>query len=433
MRLVIHLLCLLQDPPLPPQAGQEAAPSFSSLPIHASIRARQRVRWASGQSDADLYEFVTLSYGDPAQDAVTFSSSARFAEDLDGEGNANGYHAFDSLDDTYRHATTARLYTAYVDLHQFVPGVDLRGGRQILDEMPEAVPMDGGTIHASLGDVTLAVFGGVPVNLFESSPDGDAMYGGWIEVAPWTGGRARVEYLHLEDETLFGAFDDDLAGVSLAWHGFQARYTLLEGESRDVTARATLPCPDAELIVDVQGTWQFERVHALSYAIDPYALFLFDLEPYLQGSLRASKSFGRAFAIDASVTARELVEDAREGAFNREFLRCNVTPRLDGWPWEDVSLALSADFWRSSEDDFWTIGGDLNWRAYPGLTLAAGSAYALYTVDTFTGQPRQESRTLYASMRWKMRADLALDLRYTVEWNTLDDFRTLEVGARHEF
>jgi hypothetical protein len=211
------------------------------------------------------------------------------------------------------------------------------------------------------------------------------------------------------------------------------RCTLLEGESRDATARATLSVPEAELLVDVQGTWQFERVHALSYAIDPYAIFLFDLEPYAEASIRASKLFGRAFGIDVSVTARELVKGADEGGFNREFIRWNVTPRLDGWPWAEVSLALSADFWNSSDDDFWTAGGDLNWAAYPGFTFAAGSAYALYTVDAFTGQPRQESRTLYFSARCKVRADLTLDLRYTVEWNTFDDYRTLEVGARHEF
>ncbi|MBI2933273.1 MAG: hypothetical protein HYY16_16635, partial [Planctomycetes bacterium] len=159
---------------------------------------RFRFRWTSDETDNDLYQFLNAQLGDPERDAVTASLSARFAEDLDGERDEAGFFAFDSLDDSYRRAATSRLYTAFVDLHRPLPNLRARAGRLIVEDLPEAVPMDGGQAWVRISDaLSTAAFGGLPVNLFESSTSDDAMYGGWIEALPWTRTRARIEYLHL--------------------------------------------------------------------------------------------------------------------------------------------------------------------------------------------------------------------------------------------
>ncbi|MBI2931083.1 MAG: hypothetical protein HYY16_05490, partial [Planctomycetes bacterium] len=366
------------------------------------------------------------------------SLSARFAEDLDGERDEAGFFAFDSLDDSYRRAATSRLYTAFVDLHRPMPNLRARAGRLIVEEMPEAVPMDGGQAWLQIQDhITAAVFGGLPVNLFESSTSDDAMYGGWIEALPWTRTRARIEYLHLRDENAFGLFKDDLVGFSVE-HGSGpfftwARYTVLESENRDVAARLTGTFPAADLVIDIQGTYLFETQHAQALAIDPYSVFLFELEPYAQLALRASKGLGSLFSVDASATLRELIDDDEETPFNHEFQRWNVTPRTADWPLPKVSIAVPLDFWETSNDDFWTAGADVAWQAHPALSLTTGTSFSLYVIDAFAGTERRRVRSIYAAARWTAAKGTAVDLRYSIDRDDFDTFNTLEIGGRRAF
>jgi len=428
-----------QEPP--PPATQPKPPKGSTLgldEIHGDVRVKYRHRWTADGSDSDLYQYLSLTYGNPAADLFSAALSARVAEDLDGERGASGFDAFDSLDDTYDHGTTGRLLAAYFSLNQPIRGLWVRAGRQILDTFPESVPMDGVLVqHSGIKRFSAAAFGGVPVNPFESSPSRDLMYGGWLETVPWAELRARVEYLHVKDVNVFGEFDDDLIGFVLdhrmgAFH-LHERYTLLEGEKHEVTVRLASTFAEIGLVVDGQVDYFFERQVTLSYPLDPYSLFLLDLEPYAQSILRASKTLGGPFAVEASVTVRELVDGDDERAYNREFVRWNVTPRADGWPHPTLSLSVMADYWRSTADDFSTLGGDLSWRADPALTCSVGSSYALYAIDVLTGEERERVRAVYAAARLKLGPSLHLDARFAVEDTEIDRFRTVEVGVRHAF
>jgi hypothetical protein len=437
LEALLFFLCLQEPLSPPPLDPQQPLPRWLT-PLHGTVSVKFKNRWTGNQSDADLLQYLSLTCGDPARDAVTAAASARFSEDLDGERDASGFYAFDSIDDTYHHGSTGRLYTAYLDLHRALPGMSVRAGRQVLDELPEAVPMDGALVRQTLLErLSLGAFGGVPVNLFESSTDGDAMFGGWLEARPWDRGWVRVEYLHLDDENVFGAFDDDLVGVVLEQGEgpclLTGRHTLLEGESRESVVRMTGGFAEAGLILDAQASYLHERQQALSYPIDPYSVFLFELEPYLQGSLRASKAFGAAFSLDLSYTRRELAKDEDEGAYNHEFSRLTIAPRTSGWPLRSLSLALSGDLWNSSRDEFWTAGGDLAWQASPRLSLGAGTAYALYTIDAFTGEERERVRSVSVSLRWKWLTGSIFDARFSIEEGAEDRFRALEVGIRHAF
>lgn len=428
-------LCLQQEAPSPKAAEAATADGGPIGRIHGSLSLRYRYRRTPDQSDADLYEFLAATWGDSEKDPVTLSVSARFAEDLDGDRKVSGYHPFNSLDDTRSQRGTARLHAAYAEVSR---PVRLRGGRQVIDEMPEAVPLDGGSVRFEGGEwITIAGFGGVPVNLFESSPRGDVTYGGWVELTPWLRGRARVEYLHLEDENVFGLFDDDLLGISaeqgVGAFRFHGRYTSLEGENRDVTGRLTGAFAGAGLNFEGRVTYLFARQEALSYAIDPYALFLMDLEPYVQWTARASQALGEAFGIDLSVTQRKLVRGAGDSTYNHEFVHATVTPRADGWPFSELSVALSADYWRSTGSDYWTAGGDLAVKLHPLVTLGAGTSYALYVLDSLTGQERERVRSVYASLRWRFPPASMLEVRVTQEDTALETYLSLEVGIRHAF
>lgn len=429
----------LQEPgaAAPPSAEPAATASLLS-PLHGTVAMRYRYRFTSDDRDSDLYELVTLRYGDAAQDAVTASLTARFAEDIDGDRRHEGFQVFDSRDDTYRHATTARLYTAYVDLHRPLPGLFVRGGRQILDEFPEAVPIDGALARQQVADgVIVGAFGGLPVNLYESSPSGDSTYGGWAEALAGSRTRARLEYLHLRDENAFGLFKDDLLGASLE-HGFgtflaHARYTLLEGESRDATARLTGAFDDLGLVVYGQFAWQFKTQQAHAYAIDPFAVFLMELAPYIQTSLGLSKSLGPRLSVDASAVFRELTDDGDEAAYNHEFRRLGLTLHGSDVPTAGVSVAASIDYWNSSADDFWAAGGDVTYAASRAIRAGLGTSFALYAIDAATGEERERVRSIYASFRWKFTRDTTLDLRASIDRDAHDTYTTLDVAVRRAF
>ena len=420
---ILCFLLLQAEAPAPPLNQEIWAPW-----LHGSLSVRYRHRRTSDAEDSDLYQVLQLR---AEGDVVSAALSVRFAEDLDRPSTTPGYHPFDSLDDTYG-TRTARLYTAYVDVR--TAGLLIRGGRQILEELPEALPFDGGLLRAATEDVEAAVFAGIPVNLFESSPEGDLTYGGWAGVRPWRRAQVRAEYLHLEDENVFGMFDDDLLGATFEQGSgpflFSGRHTWLEGEGRDAVARLSAAFRDIGFLFNVRARYAYERQQALSFAIDPFATFLFEVEPHLDLTARASQAIGRHLVVDASATERRFVRGGQEGTYNHEFTRWSVGPRLT---FEGLSFAAALDFWDSTQDEFWTSTGDVAWEFHPGLVAAVGSGYALYVVDVLTGEERERVRTYSASLRWTLEAATRLDLRFTLEENELGSWRVLEVGIRHAF
>jgi hypothetical protein len=79
------------------------------------------------------------------------------------------------------------------------------------------------------------------------------------------------------------------------------------------------------------------------------------------------------------------------------------------------------------------VSGDLSWALHRDLVLCAGSSYALYSVDAFTGEERDRVRTYSVALKWAVSKGSVVDVRFTIERNPIDDFRTLEFGFRHAF
>jgi hypothetical protein len=432
------LACILQAEAAAPAGRPEDTQGSPLNALKGSLAVRYRFRETKGVEDNDLYQFLQLRWGDPELDPVSASLSVRFAEDLDRPESSAGFHPFASLDATYSHSATGRLYTAYVDVHPEDWGLRLRAGRLVVDDLPEMLPLDGALLRTSNLDLLdAAIFAGLPVNLFESSPEGDLAYGGWAGVAPWARGRLRAEYLHLEDETVFGAFDDDLIGAAFEQGAgaflLGARHTWLEGEGREATLRLSGAFPDLGLALDLRTRYAYERQQALSYALDPYATFLFDVEPYLELGARLSQALGRHVGVDAGLLERRLVRGGEEGAYNHEFTRWTLAPRVDAWPWEALSVSASVDFWESTRDDFWTAGGDATLRLHPRVSVGAATSYALYMIDALSGEERERVRTFSGLLRWTLDDGTRIDLRFTHEENELGTWRVLEVGVRHAF
>lgn len=436
--LIAFALMLQQEgpaPPPPPPVVMDTLPIPWTDEIHGRIRLLNRSRWTGDDADADLFSSLAVWAGDSEKDKFSASATGRLNQDWDGERDNS---PFESLSDTYKSATTGQIYTAYLDINQPWPGVRARVGRQILEELPEAIPMDGARASADVAaGVNACAFFGRPVNYFESSNESDWMFGGWIEAKPWTRGRARIEYLHLEDENTFGLFRDDLIGLSVE-HGegpwlLNGRMTVLESEGHDILLRASGGDPDSGLTLDVRLYYLFEQQQALSYALDGYVVFLVPIEPYYQLTVSASQDLGASFGIDGAVSIRELEDPGDEAAYNHEFSRWSLTGRSRDWPAKGWSIHVTGDLWETRVDDFWTVGGGVAYEISDAVKADLTSAYTLYMVDATTGEERERVRLVSLGVRWKVNADVFADGRFTAEENDIDGFRTLDVGIRYAF
>jgi hypothetical protein len=195
----------------------------------------------------------------------------------------------------------------------------------------------------------------------------------------------------------------------------------------------TAGIPDAELQVQFQATYVFHQIQALSYALDPYASFLMELEPYLDLLARASKGFGELVSVDASFTSRQLVGSGVETTYNHDFKRFELAPSLHDWPLKGFLFRVAYDYWISPADDFSTMGGDVAIPLHRDITLSAGTSYSLYSVDAFTGEEHERVRLYSVSLKWQTARASSLEARFTLEDNDIDTFHILELGFRYAF
>ena len=434
-------------------AGENAAPTMGGrqdnsegaepderacYPIRGTLSSRYRGRWESDAKDHDLYQVLTLETGDAESDRVTAHFMGQAAYDLDG-ADSEGNYAFFSLEDTYDSAITARLYHAYADVH--TSGLDtLRLGRQLIYETPEVAYFDGVRVETEeLGDkdVQFGVYGGIPVHPFESSPAGDLILGVSGEARPWRGSRVRLDWMHLEDESLLGENQDDLATLSLDQSfesGFRVggEYSLLEGEERDFRLRASAYAEEQDLACEVSFYKLLRTQSERSIPFDPFFATLFELFPYWQSRVLFSKGFEAGITLEAGFDLR-LVDDSNDvGEFNRDFERYHLTTTLDELP-ADLELSLTGELWESEDSDIRSWGLDLRRQLTDELSATVGTYFSLFKYELYTDEEHEDVRTWYTALAWRRAKGPRFDVRYEFEDADIDQFHYLRLGATWSF
>ena len=416
----------------------KAEPEEQAYPIRGTLSSRYRGRWESDARDHDLYQVLTLEAGDAQSDRVTAHFMGQAAYDLDG-ADSEGNYAFFSLQDTYDSAVTARLYHAYADVHG-TGLATLRLGRQLVYETPEVAYFDGVRVETEeLGekDVQLGVYGGVPVHPFESSPEGDVIVGVSGQARPWRGSRLRLDWMHLEDESLLGVNQDDLTTVALDQHfdpGFQVggEYSLLEGEERDFRLRASAYSAQRDLTCEVSFYKLLRAQSERSIPFDPFFATLFDLFPYWQSRLLLSKGFEAGLTLQAGVDLRRVEDSNDVGEFNRDFDRYHLTTTFDELPAE-LELSVTGELWESDASDVRAWGLDLRRQVTPELAATVGTYFSLFKYELYTDSEREDVRTWYTALAWRRAKGPRFDLRYEFEDADLDQFHYLRLGATWSF
>ena len=137
----------------------------------------------------------------------------------------------------------------------------------------------------------MGAFGGVPVKLYASSTAGDSMFGTFAQARPWTGGRLRADWMHVEDEGSFGPRQDDLLGIGASQNfgsnlRIEAQHTRLESESRDLRLRASYAAKDSDLVLQASWYRLMQTQKDFTVPFDPFYSTLYDLFPYAQATRR---------------------------------------------------------------------------------------------------------------------------------------------------
>jgi hypothetical protein len=426
--------------PQDPSALAPAAPAESGYPIHGILTSSYRGRWTSGDHDHDLFETLSLDLGDPARNPWTGHVMTRVDADLDGKhpGEPSIFH---DLDDTYDGAIVPRLYDAWMERSDVGSLERVRLGRQTLWDTPVFAWFDGAsaeTKELGTGRFKIGAYGGVPVHLYESSRSGDLMGGAYAETLPWTGGRARLDAMHVEDEGTLGAHANDLWHLGVSQKvGQELRvdggYTRLEEADRDVSASMTWCDPDADFTARASYFELLTTQKDLVPELDPYYATLFELFPYRQASALLSKGLGKDLRIQAGVDIRRVAEDGDIGQFNRDFERTFGTVIVQNVLPAKTTASVTGEVWNSSGSDIRTFGLDLSEPFGEKVDASAGTVYSLYKVDQLTGEEQDHVRTYYARVRWRATPSLAWDLRYDLESLDPDPIQSLRVGLAWRF
>lgn len=422
-------------------AAASAAPAAAPQPIHGSIALRYRGRATDDDQDHQLRALLTLDYDDPSAPRVSGHVQARADADLDGHEDGG---VFGGLSDTYDHSVVGKLYLAYADVALGEdpargPGT-LRIGRQSDPRLPEVLRLDGlSYLSRPMGtkELELGLYAGVPARLYESSTSGDQAYGTFVEGRPWARGRARFDWMHLEDDVLLGEGRDDLLALGL-WHTLtqhtrlEGEFSHLESDPRDVRLRVLYEDPGTEGLVRFTYYELLETQKFRVQELDPFTEELLEYFPYRQGSLNVSRAFGAHAVLDLGFDLRRVSDADDVGEFNREWERYYATATWRDAFAEGLSLSLTGDRWDDEDQDTSALGADLSYN-HEGWRTALGTYYSLYKYELLQLSERDDVRTYYVTTTRELSERLRFELAYEFEDDDLETYHTVRLGGLWRF
>jgi hypothetical protein len=419
----------------------------SALPppqwVHGSLAVRYRGRTNGDDTDHEISNVLTLDVADPkSPGGVSGHLLARM--DVDAEGKDDG-EVFGDLSDTYDSDVISKVYLAFADIpvdgqSKESPGL-LRVGRQQDPSLPEVLRLDGVSyLTPPLGknEVEVGAYGGIPVHLYESSSEGDSAFGTFVEGNPWQGGRARVDWMHLEDEEVLGEGQDDLLALGL-WHDlpehwrFEGEYTHLEGDPRDLRLRALYDDGKGETIVRAEYFELLETQKAHVTELDPFYEQMLEYFPYRQATLNVSQVLGPRTVVDVGFNLRRVSESDDVGEFNRDWERYYATATWSDLWTDGLALSVTVDRWDDEDRDTSTLGADLSYEASENWNASIGSYYSLYKYQLLELDEREDVRTYYVRASREVSESFDITCMYELENDDIDTYHTLRVGGLWRF
>ena len=427
--------------PAPDAAAKSSRGQSPPLLPGLSGWSRTRYRWRSvdGDDDHDLYEVLGLDYVEPSKQRLEAHFLGRAAWDVDGDSGSQ----LSSINDISSGDVDADVYTAYVQ-QAFEPADgtrwSVRVGRTEEVLTPEIAHYDGLALDAKLErakGLEFGAYGGRNVVFDSANGDDGDVVGFHLGARPWKGGRARLDWMHLEDEALLGDDQDDLFGVGL-WQAIEtwstsAQYTRVEGRDRDVELRARWNEQGGRTSLALRYFELLEAQNQRALFLDPYLQTLQTYYPYRQFGANVWRALTQKLDADVGFDAREVDDSSDVGTFNHDWRRYYGALTLHELFGKPYTARFEADNYDDDHSDVVAYGGSLTREIGETLDATVGTYYSRYKYDLFTGAEKDDVQTYYAKVVWRQSKTWSFDVLYEYEDDDLDEYHTLRCGALCRF
>jgi hypothetical protein len=436
------------EPALPPPVapdGWELGPVI----LNGDLSQRYRLRATSRETDQDLSGYLNLDgrypgatvEGRRAYPTLAFNLQASYDLDIDSfesaEGAAAGgtYLPFVDITNTFGDRFRGFVHSAYVELQDLSFLESVRAGRQYI-QREAGILFDGGHARTKRWN-TLAfdVYGGVPAHLYESSAAGDALGGVGLDSRPLPGLSLGADYFYVRDQSddrpdaeehvylvrgSYLAGDEWRFGGSASWVDTRDRLQQLEAvyTSREWGLLANLRARRQNGVVDFQTS-----------EISPYVFVEGSYAPFYQCTIDLHQPFWERYGVGAGFDLRVLEDSSDSGLYNHAFRNAYLSGDVaELWPASKITVR--GDVWDSDGDDIYSAGLEVEQKVLKFLRIRAGTSYALYRIDLFTGKEKERDRVYYARLRWYLRRGLELDTDYQYERDSITEYHTFIAGFR---
>lgn len=396
--------------------------------ISGNFRTQYQGRWADGQDDHDMYEYLNFKTKDFFDNKLTIAGSGRLSEDLDGHEPKNG--AFRDILDSYDRSYNGRIYYLYADIkNPVIDKSNLRVGRQYQYSV-ETILFDGAKYEQKIGTVDSYVFGGLRVSQY-SSTYFDTVAGSGISVRPFMDTRTNLDYVRIIDDN----FIDDEVGFSL-WQriyddlNFYGRYTLLDSSPKDFLVKLSWDKVDWDASVQLSYYRFLRSLAEHSNNISPFFQLLGALRPFDLISLTGYKGLGDKLGISGGVDHRRVLDTGDENTFNRDYNRVFSTFDVNNVLLKDSKVSFTVEYWNvKGSDHSLDLGVDFD-KKIGKFDVGGGTSYSLYKFNflgsndlqflsssELAGDVEQKInvRTYYARVKYLLTKQSDISLRWSTE------------------
>lgn len=381
--------------------------------VSGNFRTQYEGRWAEGEDDHDMYEYLRFKTTDFYNHKVTITGSGRFTEDLDGHESKDG--TFRDISDSYNRSYNGRLYYLYADVkNPVVENSSLRMGRQYQYSV-ETILFDGAKYEQRIGPVSTYAFGGMRASQYTSTYY-DTVAGSGASIRPFMDTQTNLDYVRIIDDN----YIDDEVGFTL-WQriceelDFSGRYTLLNTMPKDFLVKLSWDKIDWDANAQLSYFRFLHSIAEQSNNISPFYQILGTFEPFDLVSLTGYKGLGEKFGISSGLEHRSVIDNEDKNNFNGDYNRTFLSFVVNNLLLPQSHVTFTVEYWDTKGSDHGSdLGIDFD-KKIGKLDLGAGSGYSLYKYN-YDGSSDLES---------------LLDSEYTKDIEQKINVRTFYMRAKY--
>lgn len=339
----------------------------------------------NGKKQADLAELLRFSVTNiDAENKFTLHGYGRISQDV---MNGNGFEN--------------RLFYLYADYSNLFDKLDIRAGRQFVNNSAGTAIIDGGMVNLkNIGPVAFSIMGGRNV-VYGIDKDltrsGDTVFGAAATLTGYPATDAEISYFLKKDKD---GVARETVGAMFKQYLFQG--LKLYGNTRYDTASETFE----EVLAGVKYFATTELVLSAewfqSYPTFDYTSIysVFAVDRYKEGSFRADYTINDMFAVRGGYKRQDFGENTAGNVYE---------VGLKVRPISNLIVDIAYDRRQGYAGNLDGVTLDVLYDYTPKLQLAGGIAYDVYQRDSMTGDI--DSQTYWLGTRYKLDKAMSFDLR----------------------